>query len=355
MIIEMKKFFIFASVALLALVSCKDNLGGQDPVLPVADGIRIEAFIDMPGTRATGVTAQSGRNDSSDESKINSLQVFVFNGDALDGYGTSTTNAATVSCTAGTRDVYAVVNAPALGSVVSKTALLAQVATLGNSATNFQMIGVNSGVTLQEGSQIPVTVSRHAARVVIKGIKNSLSNEAQASAFRILAVYLTNVAGDVDFGHSSNYSVANWYNKRGYQANNNLGAATYDQVNAAVSAGSTYATSHYFYSMPNGFEGAIGGIFTPRAARLVIKVEIAGNVYDYPILLPALQSNKSYEINMVDITRVGNLDDGDEPDDNHPEDTDEERPVEGFEQGFTITVNEWDIILLGDGNGNITI
>ena len=348
----MKKIFFTAFAAALALVACNRNEDVQ--VGPKDIRITVDAIGATAATKATGVTAQANRNDSADEAAVNSLQVFVFNGDALDGYGSSSTRTATVSCTSGAREVYAVVNAESLASVTSKSALLQQVATLGPNASAFQMIGSTS-VTLQADGVVPINVSRHAARVVIKGIKNSLSNAALASQFRILAVYLTNVAGDVDFGHSVDYSIQNWYNKRGYQAANSLVPATYDAVNAAVAAGSTYDTAHYFYSMPNAYPGAVGGVFTPRAARLVIKVQIGDNVYDYPILMPALESNKSYEINLVDITRMGNLDDGNEPDDNHPDDDDEEKPVQGFEQGFEITVNDWTVVLVGDDNGNITI
>lgn len=346
----MKKVLFSLSVLLLALTACNQD---KSPVVRGADQIRIVVDIN-PQTRATNVTPQEGRYDSADEAAVNNLQVFVFNGDALDGYGSSTASkVATVSCTAGQRDVYAVVNAANLSGITSKAALLQQVATLGTGATSFQMIG-STTVTLQADANVPIVVDRHAARVVIRGIKNSLENAAQAADFKVLAVYLTNVAGDIDFGHSANYTVASWYNKRGYQAQNNLGAATYDAVNAAVAAGETYSTAHFFYSMPNGNPAATKGPFTPRACRLVIRCEIAGNVYDYPIAMPAMESNKSYEINLVNITRVGNLDNGEEGEPDHPEDDDEEKPVEGFEQGFEITVNDWTVVLVGEG-GNITI
>ena len=293
----MKKVFFTAFAAALALVACNRN---EDVQVAGSGKIRIEAHVVSPGTgtRATGVTAQSGRNDSVDESAINSLQVFVFNGEAVDGVSpyVEKSNVAVVPCTGGQREVYAVVNCPNLsGSVTSRTSLLQQVATLGSSASAFQMLGSTSAM-LTDGSNVEINVKRHAARVVIRKIRNSLNNEALASQFRILAVYLTNVAGDVDFGHSSNYSIENWYNRRGYESNNNLGAVTYDAVNAAVAYGeaNTYSTAHYFYSMPNAYPGAVGGVFTPRAARLVVKVQIGENVYDYPILFPALESNKSY-------------------------------------------------------------
>ena len=52
---------------------------------------------------------------------------------------------------------------------------------------------------------------------------------------------------------------------------------------------------------------------------------------------------------------MGNLDDGQEPNDGRPDDDDEEKPVQGFDQNFSITVNEWEVVLVGDSEGNYTI
>ena len=329
---------LLGSVLLGTAVSCSKT--GSPADIP-AQKIRIVVDVEgsgAPGTRVTGVTS----NSTSSEAKVNSLQIFVFNGEQLDGYGSSSGSlTATASCTAGTRDIWAVVNAPALTSVSSKSQLLATVSNLAAEISNFQMIGSKSE-TLQKDGNVKITVDRLAARVVLKGIKNALTNSSQASSFKVLSVYLTNVAGDVDFGHSSSYTVSKWYNRRGYQSANNLGSFTYDAVNKTIASGATDSEAHYFYSMPNANAAAVGGPWTPRAARLVIKAEIAGVVYDYPITLPALESNKSYEISLVTITRLGNPDDGNEPDSN--DDIDEEKPVVGFDQGFEITVNPWTVV-----------
>ena len=331
---------LLGSVLLGTAVSCSKT--GSPADIP-AQKIRIVVDVEgsgTPGTRVTGVTS----NSTSTEAKVNSLQIFVFNGEQLDGYGSSSGSlTATASCTAGTRDIWAVVNAPALTSVSSKTQLLATVSDLAAEISNFQMVGSKSE-TLQKDGNVKITVDRLAARVVLKGIKNALTNAAQAASFKVLSVYLTNVAGDVDFGHSSSYTVSKWYNRRGYQSANNLGSFTYDAVNKAIASGASNTEAHYFYSMPNANAAAVGGPWTPRAARLVIKAEIAGVVYDYPITLPALESNKSYEISLVTITRPGNPDDGNEPD--NDDDIDEEKPVVGFDQGFEITVNPWTVVTI---------
>ena len=352
----MKKYFLIALTALaaLAVASCNKN-GAEGPAdVPVPIRLVIKA-VGSGETRATGVVS----NSEATEAKVNTLQVLVFNGDALDGYGSSTgSKTATVSCTVGSRDIYAVVNAPSLSGITSKAALLATVSNLAAEIDNFQMIGSKTE-TLEYDGTVTIPVDRFAARVVIKAIKNAHANAALAADFTLQSVYLTNAVGDVDFAKSSTYAPQTWYNRRGYESSNNLGDFTYDAVNEAIAAGATNSTAHYFYTMPNGYPGKVGleageTAFTPRAVRLVVRAVIAGTLYNYPILLPALESNKSYEIELLTITKNGNPDNGGhDPDD--PDDTDEEDPVTGFEQNFQITVNDWTVVLVGDANGNIEI
>ena len=348
---------ILSALAVVGLVSCNKNV--QEEAAP-AEAVRIEVHVDR-GTRATDYTGQQGRNDSVDEAKVNTLQVLVFNESGVyDGYGSSTGTVAVATCTAGTRKVYAVVNAPDLSSVTSEAQLLGMTASLASVAQDgFTMIGSTTAAVAQE-SNIGIAVDRMAARVVIREVVNNISNDAVAATFKLNAIYLTNVAGDVDYGFTADYTAATWYNRRGYEADNNLGTYTYDAVGVAVAKGeeNSYKTPHYLYTMPNGKEGQVGlpagaTTFTPRAVRLLVRAEINGVLYNYPILIQNIAHNKSYEINKLVLTKLGNPDDGrHDPDD--PDDDDEEKPVTGLEQGFEITVNEWDVVLLGD-NGNIEI
>ena len=346
----MKKISLIlaSALALVAFASCNKTPGAPEEP---SKALNLVVSIDN-GTRATGITS----NDPTTEARVNSLQVFVFNSGSLDGYGSSNTKTATVSCTSGEREIYAVVNAPDLSAVTTKEALLATVSTLANEVSNFQMIG-STTETLQYDGTVQIHVDRLAARVVLRGIRNAIENSTLASQFKIISVYLTNATGDVNYGKSADYMPTLWYNRRGYEVDHNLGSFTYDAVNANVAAGATNSDVHFFYTMPNAFPGKVGletgeTAFTPRAVRLLIRVEIAGTLYNYPILLPALQSNKSYEINLVNITKNGNKDDG-RHDPGDPGDTDEEDPVTGFEQTFEIIVNDWDVVLVE--NGEITI
>ena len=345
---HMKKILL-AIVPFLALVACNKGIEGPQASKP------IQVKVDVAGraaTKATGVVS----NSSDGEAKVNTLQVLVFNGDALDGYGSSTGMSATVNCTSGSRTIYAVVNGPSLSSITSKTALLATSVTLTENVANFVMIGSKTETLAASGS-IEIPVDRLAARVVIRGIKNAHANDALAADFKVKSISLTNVTGDTNL--AGNAVPTLWYNRRGYgfAGDNALGTFTHDDIGGtagvAVAKNASYETAHYFYSMPNGYEGKIGDVWSPRAARLVVQIALAGTVYDYPILLPALESNKSYEINLLTITKNGNLDNG-EHNPNNPDDKDQEEPITGFEKNFSITVNDWSVQLLGD-NGNISI
>ena len=278
----MKKISVMLAGLALIAASCNKNASS-----PSGESHPIRLVVRATGggeTRATGVTS----NSEASEAKVNTLQVLVFNGDALDGYGSSTgSKTATVACTSGSRDIYALVNAPSMASVTSKSALLSSVANLSAEIDNFQMIG-STTETLQSDGSVSIHVGRLAARVVLKAIRNAHANTALSSQLRIESVYLTNAVGDVDYGMSPGYIPSVWYNRRGFETSNNLGAFTYDSVNETIAPNGTSTTAHYFYTMPNGFPGAAGlaegeTAFTPRAARLVVRAVIAGKLYNYPI------------------------------------------------------------------------
>lgn len=343
----MKKSFILLSIAAIAaLASCNKPASNGEPVLPSAERISINVGVRGLGqTKATGVVS----NSTDSEAKVNNLQIFVFNGNDRDGYA-SVNNAlsATVECSAGSRDIYAIVNAQNLSAVTSKSALLASVAVLDDEIANFIMEG-HTTQTLKIDAGVTIDVNRLASRIVLKGIKNDLNNEAQANAFHLDAVYLVNVAGDVDFGQASTYAVSSWYNKMGYESANNLGNFTYDAIDSDLANDATYSTAHYLYAMPNANDAAVGGTWSARRSILVVHATVAGAGMAYPIVLPVLQSNKSYEINLLTLTRPGNPDS--DPDC-------EEKPIVGIDQNFTINVVDWTTVLVngeGESDGNYTI
>jgi hypothetical protein len=73
-----------------------------------------------------------------------------------------------------------------------------------------------------------------------------------------------------------------------------------------------------------------GDAWSKRATRLVIEAELGGDKMYYPINLQPFQSNKSYEISEVIITKVGSAG----PDD----------PVTSDDIEVSINVKEWDVV-----------
>ena len=314
-----KSIFAFAA-ALAALVACNKN--DVAPMQPQNQEslVPCELTVGICGamTKATAVSADN-------EAKVNNLQVFVFRGDDLDAYA-SVDNAQelTLSCTAGDRVVYALVNAPDYSAVPGKAALLAKVSELSaNSLTNFEMVGSKS-VTLPQSEKVSIDVNRIASRVVLKKITRSFTSEAlQALNFKVDAIYLINVAGNTSYDRSA--APAKWYNVA--ENKNELASLLYDAPASLITNGQSYSTAHTFYAYPNDL--------ATNTTRLVIETTLGETKYYYPINLPEMAANKSYEIEEVKITRPGS----DNPDE----------PVSFADATFSINVIDWTVVPVTEG------
>ena len=313
-----KSIFAFAA-ALAALVACNKN--EATPMQPqnqeTLEPCELTVGICGSMTKATAVTKEN-------EAKVNNLQVFVFRGDDLDAYA-SVDNAMelTLSCTAGERIVYALVNAPNYSSVPGKAALLAKVSELSaNSLTNFEMVGSKT-VTLPQSEKVSIDVNRIASRVVLKKVTRNFTSAAlQSLNFTVDAIYIINVAGNTSYDLKA--APAAWYNVAKY--NSELASLMHDSVNSKIVNGQSYGTQHAFYSYPNDA--------TSKTTRLVIETTLGEAKYYYPINLPAMESNKSYEIAEVTITRPGS----DDPD----------VPVSFEDATFSINVIDWTVVPVED-------
>lgn len=334
-----KTFLILAAAAALSSACSKDT----EPESGSGTIRKLNLIVEIAGSHDTKATGIIG--DETDEKNVNSLQVFVFNGESVDGYGNgSSVKSLKIGCTAGPRDIYALVNVSEdLSTVTSQTQLLAKVSSLNNTKDGFEMIGKKSEMISSDNQPLTVNVDRFAARIRVKKITNALSSPAlQAQTFTIKSIHITNVAGDIDFGKSAGYSISKWYNKMCLESGNNLGIITNDAPDIQVKHGQSYSTAHCFYSYPNNASFSPSTTWAPRASMLVLKIQIGNTLYDYPITLPALEHNKSYEIDEIKITRPGNLDDGKEGG------TDEITPVEGRDCQFEIEVNPWTLVPVSD-------
>ncbi len=263
-------------------------------------------------TKATGEAATVAANEAS----VTSLQVLVFRGDFLDAYGTSNSTSVSVSCTAGTRTIYAVVNGPDLSAVTSLAALESTVVDLSANSTNsFVMVGKTS-TTLPGTKSVTVPVSRMVSRIVLKKItRNFLAPSLQGLSFRVDSIYVVNAAGNINYKLDA--APGKWYNQS--KDKGELPALLRDTPGATIANNASYSTPHYFYVMPNPA--------TSKTTRLVIVATVGTHKYYYPVNLPAMQNNKSYEIAGVTIKRGGS----DNPD----------NPVSSDDISFSVTVSGW--------------
>lgn len=329
----MKKIFFFAAAAAtMMLASCNKEMGTQmDGPMKMVD-----ATVQIVGTPTTRVTDAT----YADESKVNDLQVYVFDAEgALENYypaGAATSVTVTVS--AGEKTIWAVVNAPA--TTVSSLSELKEKATLlaSNGRDNFIMTG---SVTqeLTDGGTVPITVKRIVARVAINHIETDFKGSRANLELPINAIYLINVAADNNLDVSMS-APAEWLNKLGYSTNA-CDALLYDSIegvtvknNVLNEAGeivtdNSYKVEHAFYPYPNPIvEETYADEWSPRHTMLVVEVTYQNARKYYPIELPVLERNKTYTIEKLTLTRLP----GDLP----------YKPIETGDANVVITVNDWE-------------
>lgn len=377
----MKKALLFsAAVAAMALVSC--NRQDQPSVKVIDDGTPVQVTVtinaprDLPSTRVTNVTY-------ADESKVNTLQVFVFNDDEREAYrNVSQSMQALVPATSGERTVWAIVNAPDLSEVMSLSALRAAVTLLTDNAKDSFVMTGSVTQELVDGGNVPVTVKRIVSRVSVNRISTSLKDYRQDYSVKINKIYLINVAADNKYDVGG--APADWLNRLGsdpeadakakallYEELGEEGAGVivknnvytkegepvdedhaYNESTHKLADGVTVATDnshtkeYVFYPYPNiypvsGTPDTYADEWNPRGTLLVLEVVMYDGAGDpialpngattgyYPIILPALERNKTYVIEEIRITRLP----GESP----------YKPIETGEAKVTIIVDEWEM------------
>ena len=371
MINNMKRtLFLLSACATLILAACQRE---PRPAETVPEGLPAEVTVRIDNawtTRATDI-------NYADESKVNTLQVFVFKGDDREAYrSVSQSLQASVPATSGERTVWAVVNAPDLSDIMTLSALKDTETSLAdNTLGSFVMTG-SVIQELVDGGNVPITVKRIVARVSLNKVSASLKDYRKDYSVRIEKLFLINVAA------GNRYDVGGapttWENKAGhndevndallYEALDNViirnnvykknGAPVdendaYDDSTHAIAEGVTvtkdnsYTKEHVFYTYPNPFPRSESPDtytpeWSPRGTLLVLEARMFQGASDaegihgyYPIILPPLERNKAYIIEEVRITRLP----GSEP----------FKPIETGEAQVSITVCNWEIVLVNGG------
>lgn len=315
---------MIAAMAALALASCKKEalVNHSEP----AGSERVELTVNVGGEQTKATTA-----DTPEEAKINSIQILVFREDgSIDAYKQATSSPVSgVSCTAGSRTIYAVANCPeGLSSVKSLSELNARKFAFTNENLNgFQMIGnTTKRITAADGNA-SVTVDRAVAKIHFTNIKTDFQAPAyQGMAFKVTKIYAINVVGNYQVTYPTTVA-APTVNKARLDASLAAGPKSlllYQPATpTAVTNGAT-ATSvdKSFYVYPN--------YSTAEAdkTRIVVEATLGGKTYYYPLTFSnTIKANTYYDITSLVIKRPGS----DNPN----------TPVIVKDCDFTVVVSDW--------------
>lgn len=314
----MDRFFVFFSMAALMLSSCTEDPAG---IRECSDSmVKLDVVIPVSGmTRLT---------DTGDETAVSHAQVFLFRPDgSLDASGTSGSDVVTIDCTAGQRDIVAVVNAPALNGVTDISGLMSDVSQLQDNAPGSLVMCGMETVSVSASSQVSVPVRRLVAKVSIERIVADFTLPQYRDAdFRLKRIYLSNVAGDVPYGGTG--GPVSWYNRAGAIDWDNPLVCS-EEMSEKMTPGIPYEVIHSFYCCPNAAEeDSFSPEWSPRHTRLVVETELSGRRYYYTMTMPAVEANHLYTVKELRITRPG----ADDP---------EDQVISG-DASFTIEVEDWD-------------
>ena len=316
---------VTAALAALGLCACqRADIDGK----PVEVNVTI---LGSAPTRATSVTYEN-------ESKVNNLQVFVFNDGKLEDYrdaGAAMT--AQLTATSGLRTVWALVNAPAIQDLTTESELKAKVSQLSDNLTDSFVMSGFVTQELKDGGTVPVTVKRIVSRVSIKKISTDFQYALAEETLTIDGIYLINVAADNNY--AADGTPSQWVNKLKHKENN-WDMLLYDEFSSTtVSNKKAYEKEHVFYPYPNPTQDdTYDATWSPRHTMLVVEVTFQGKKGYYPVVLPVLERNKTYAIDEMVIRHRP----GDEP----------YKPLETGDATVQITVNDWE---LGLNMGKITL
>ncbi len=304
----------------LAAASCEMLPAGHETGLG-QDRIPVEVTVPQTMSKVLGIA---------DEDKVNSLQVYVFRENGmLDASSSSDGNSLVVECNSGDMEFVALANAPVLTGITTRSQLLeARTLLQDNSVSGFVMYGSAMKSVSPGNDNVDITVARFAARISVKKVTNALGSGAYQDVDIVLKrIYLANAAGDIRYSGTGEPLV--WLNKSGVCTDIPALLSSGDLGSVSITNGESYGTRHYFYCYPNGTqEDTASPEWSPRYTRLVLETEILGKTFYYPVSIPDIKANHTYDLEDVRITRLGS--------------TSPDIPVETGSVSVTVHVKPWD-------------
>ena len=180
-------------------------------------------------------------------------------------------------------------------------------------------------VTGESVTRCPVTISRYVSRVVLRSITNRLP--AAYGYFTIKRIMLTNAVASQSIGGDA--PEAAWENPMGQYNASESSACTVRNAEMSLPSGYQQTIPIRLYTYPNSTAAdrfAPDASFTPRYTRMVICAVIGGKTCYYPISLPGLERNTTYDVS-VTVWHAGS----DNP----------EEPVSPAYISVNVTAGEW--------------
>ena len=370
----MKKLLLFAAIILLA--SCQQNTPSvwQADQESASEGTLLVNLV-LPENPATKVLGSA-----TDESAVNSLQIFVFkdisdtdvslNVRETDKWEADGKTTLTINSYVGKKKVWALVNTPRQ-SFANESELISHYSMLeDNTASALVMTGsaaatvgeYNTASSVGDVTPVSITVSHLGARISLHNVKVDFTNTSLEGCFLdIKEVYVLNAVNSVSLGGTSRTATelraaANWYNLEAWNESVPEAARTLlgDRGNLGISLGPTSGTkdlNRYFYVYPNvstADDDNTEADASPRLTRLILHGYIRGEAgrglgdnaahaeesyycFDIPKSSTGatLERNHIYDIKDITISMPGGKSDA--PDD---------RPKFG-KMAATVTVSEW--------------
>lgn len=346
----MKKLLIIA--ALLGLASCTVSLTPvNDSDVTLTVGVK-SSYAETKAETVAGTT---------DENKVNSIQVFVFKVNqgtyVFEAAAKAATSSVDITVTTGQKHVIMLVNEPTdyTSTVTDRDVLLAKTSSIShNSPASFVMFGETTGEVTTTSHTLSIPVDRLASRVKIGKITNKLRNGNAGKNVKLSRVFLTNA------GASATYAAA----RNGFYATSGVNSLL-DLNGTAVSAASEKsAVNTMIYKNINSdilddgtsFSNPVSLYAYPndnlvKPTRLVVEMEIAGQYFTYPVELPVMAGNTTLEISEMVITSIGNVSNGDDVLDDG-----EDQPIVFQDNTFNVTVKQWTVVPVSNGaDGKYTI
>lgn len=305
-----KSFFVLAAVACCA---CSKGVTGSSYVED--EVVELNFSVPVLATKASG---------SVTEDAVESLQVFVFGTDGqVQSSGIADENSITLTCTTGDKKIAAIVNSSPLEGVNNIGELEGRMSDFAdNSLGCFTMSGLEPKM-LSASGEVKILVKRLVSKVMLSSVTRAFQLEQhQEMEFELMSVFLTNTPQKIGYFKSQQSDELVNEGESDVEVIAASGELLYDNLGGlSVGQGETADLGNFLYCYPNILADPA------KPAYMVVQARLGDGIYYYSVALPAMESNKCYNVSLT-VTMPGTL----TPD----------VPVKKEDALFSVSVGEWD-------------